>query len=157
MYDAWYSQLYIIFSINKKELCYFATKFGKGAEGKYIPQFVLDLPKDLLKSFIDGYLSADGHLDKKYNCWTMTTVSEKLAYSLQMAILKAYDRYCSLSIKDAHIGEIEERTVNCRKSYRLGFYLEKTNRLQYVIEDGYAWVNIRRNEKENKDTEVITS
>ena len=145
-----------VFSINKKELCYFATKFGKGAEGKYIPQFVLDLPKDLLKSFIDGYLSADGHLDKNYNCWTITTVSEKLAYSLQMAILKAYNRYCSLAIKDAYIGEIEGRTVNCRKSYRLGFYLEKTNRLQYVIEDGYAWVNIRRNEKENKDTEVFT-
>ena len=145
-----------VFSINKKELCYFATKFGKGAEGKYIPQFVLDLPKDLLKSFIDGYLSADGHLDKNYNCWTITTVSEKLAYSLQMAILKAYNRYCSLAIKDAYIGEIEGRTVNCRKSYRLGFYLEKTNRLQYVIENGYAWVNIRINEKENKDTEVFT-
>lgn len=145
-----------VFTIGKKELCYFASKFGKNAEGKYIPQFVLDLPKHLLKSFIDGYLSADGYLDKRYNCWKFTTVSEKLAYSLQMAILKSYGRYCSLTTRGAYIGEIEGRKVNCKKSYILSFYLEKTNRLQYVIEDGYAWVNVRKNKREDKDTKVYT-
>ena len=145
-----------VFSINKKELVYFVEKFGHGAENKYIPNFVLDLPKELLKSLIDGYLGGDGHFDKKNKCWKFTTISEKLAYSLQMAVLKAYERYCSLNVKNSYIGTIEGRKVNCKKQYILSFYIEKTNRLQYVIEDGYAWVNVRKNEKIERNTEVYT-
>ena len=144
-----------VFSIHVKELSYFTTQFGDGAKNKFIPDFVLDLPKDLLKSFIDGYLSADGHFDEKHNSWRITTISEKLAYSLQRCILKVYDRYCSLCTKDAYVGTIEGRTVNCKKQYILGFYLEYSNRLQYKIEDGYAWVNVKDNKVENCETTKV--
>ena len=145
-----------VFCINKKELSYFATKFGNGASNKFIPQFVLDLPKELLKSFLIGYLSADGHLYKKHNCWRITTVSEHLAYGLQMAILKSFNRYCSLVTKNACVGNIQGRIVNCKKQYILGFYIEKTNRLQYTLEGGYAWVNVRKNIKSEEINEVHT-
>lgn len=144
-----------VFCINQKELSYFATKFGNGANEKFIPKFALDLPKHLLKSLIDGYLSADGNFDKRYNAWRLTTVSEKMAYSFQMALLKSYSRYCSIVTKNQYESVIEGRKVKCNKAYILGFYLSD-NHLQYKIEDGYAWVNIKDNIVMHNETDVYT-
>lgn len=131
-----------VFVINRKELVEFVEQFGKGAEGKKITNNILNLPKYLLESFLLGYLSADAHFDNKYNCYKITTVSKELAYGLQKCVLKAFGRYCSMTTKEAYIGNIEGRIVNCKKSYTLNFYMGNKH-LQYYIEDNYAWVNIK--------------
>jgi len=131
-----------VFAINRKELVAFVEQFGKGAEGKRITNDILNLPKNFLKSFLDGYLSADAHYQNDVNCYKITTVSKDLAYGLQRCILKVYGKYCSMSIKDAYTGEIEGRVVNCRKIYILNFYMSSA-RMNYKIENDYAWVNIK--------------
>lgn len=35
----------------------------------------------------------------------------------------------------------EEKGHEVFKQYVLGFYIEKTNRLQYTLEGGYTWEN----------------
>ena len=136
------------FLFSNKELCEFVLQFGKGAAGKQITPVILDLPKDLLSSFLDGYISADGHweqIGENSRC-CITTVSRNLAYGLQQCLLKAYGRYASLSTTENNNNVIEGRRVNARKAYILVFYKNETNRLQYLIEDGIAWVNVRSNE-----------
>ena len=58
------------------------NNFGTSATEKSIPNFVLDLPKDKLKSFLDGYMSGDGCYIEKLDLYSATTISEKLALSL---------------------------------------------------------------------------
>lgn len=113
-------------------------QFGKYAHGKIIPEWVQNAPKHLIKSFIDGYISADGH---KINdkCYGITTVSYNLAYGLQRLYLK-------LGI----IASIEKtirpktcvilgRTVNQRDSYKITAYTEKERNYTSFIEDNYVW------------------
>lgn len=139
------------FVIFDKELSDFVSQFGIGAYNKTITPTILNLPKNLLSKFLDGYISADGHWDYGLEnpVCTMTTISRKLAYGLQQCILKAYGRYCSMVFEKKNgIEVIQGRTVNVHDIYTLGFYRDKTNRLQYIIEDGYAWVNVKKNEKQ---------
>lgn len=133
------------FTINSKEWCDFLSQFSIGALNKRITPAILDLPREYLKKFLDGYISADGHWDYslKNPVCSITTVSKELAYSLQLAILKGYGRYCSMVINNTPNAVICGRKVNAHKSYTLGFYRDLTNRLQYTIEDGIAWVNIK--------------
>ena len=137
------------FCIYDKELHEFLMQFGVGALNKNITPDILNLPVKLLKCFVDGYISADGHWDNSLQnpVCTMTTVSRKLAYGMQQCILKAYERHCSLVVNKKPNNVIEGRQVNTHISYIIGFYRDKTNRLQYTIEDGMTWVNIRKVEK----------
>lgn len=133
------------FIISSKELCTFLEQFGVGAKNKSITPTILDLPVNLLKQFVDGYISADGHWNYSYKnpCCTITTISKKLAYGFQMCILKAYKRYGSLIVRNNTNNNICGRKVNTNIAYTVGFYRDETNRLQYCIEDNIAWVNIR--------------
>lgn len=135
------------FSFHSKEFRSFVLQFGCGALNKKITPLILDLPIPLLKKFLDGYISADGHWDYsiKNPVCTISTISRQLAYGLQQCILKAYGRYASLVVRTNVNNIIEGRKVNVRDSYTLSFYRDFTNRLQYIIEDNMAWVNVRKN------------
>ena len=60
-----------------KELKEFCLKFGVGAENKEIPNFIIDLPKERLKIFLEGYMDGDGCKTNK-NVFKATSVSKKL-------------------------------------------------------------------------------
>jgi intein/homing endonuclease len=38
--------------------------FGKYAHGKLIPEWVQDAPKEFIQEFINGYMKADGCINK---------------------------------------------------------------------------------------------
>ena len=73
--------------------------FGKGAYNKNIPNFILDLPIELAKSFLEGYISGDGAYCKQWDSWSCTTISRRLAYSLALLIQKVYGVNASISYK----------------------------------------------------------
>ena len=52
----------------------FFQNFGRYANGKKIPQFVIDLPIDLLSEFLTGYISADGHYQKDKKQFILSSV-----------------------------------------------------------------------------------
>ena len=132
------------FTICDKEWVEFLSQFGVGALEKQITPAILDLPVELLTAFLEGYISADGHEYSTENprC-SITTVSKKLAYGIQLCILKAYGRYASMVVRSNQNNIICGREVNIHPSYKVEFCREYNDRSQYVIEDGIAWVNIR--------------
>ncbi|WP_367567247.1 DNA cytosine methyltransferase [Lacrimispora sp.] len=145
------------FLISSKEFCEFVSAFGIGSLNKSITPEILNLPKNLLQSFLNGYISADGSWDNSLNnprC-QITTVSRKLAYGLQQCLLKAYSRYAGLTVNKHPNSLIEGRTVNSHTAYILVFYKNETNRLQYKIEDNMAWVNVKSCNKVNDHQKSI--
>ncbi len=144
------------------ELCLFLSRYGKGAKNKKLMKEILDLPVELLRNFIDGYLSGDGHLDSASSgpskVWTFSSISKDLVQGMQMALLKAYGRYGSIIYRAAEKqkGMIEGRKVNVNDSWSCSFRQEGIEkRLQYVVEDGIAWVNVRKNEPEPGISDVF--
>jgi intein/homing endonuclease len=108
-----------IISERLMNLCGFC---GRGANNKTIPKFVMDLPVEHLKCFLDGYISGDGCFRK---CWQASTVSKNLAYQLQAAVAKVYNTYAKIYfIKTADTHKIEERIVNQSDIYMIRFQKE---------------------------------
>ena len=129
------------------DLC---CKCGKGAENKIIPQFVLDLPINLLKNFINGYMCGDGCYTN--NSYKATSVSKKLIYQLGQCIEKAYKTgYCIYYNKRPKKNIIEGRTVNQKDTYQIVFR-ENNNS---VYDENCLWMPIRKIEYNSKRTEIV--
>jgi intein/homing endonuclease len=67
----------------------FSDWFGKGAENKKIPDFILH-HKDIniVKAFIEGYVAGDGHIRNNSDEVYLYTVSKTLALQLQLLLLR---------------------------------------------------------------------
>lgn len=124
---------------NDKEMYNFFSRFGKYASGKNIPNFVINLPKNYLSSFLSGYFSADGHTHKETGYQQIKTVSLELALGLQQCILKVFRQASSLSVIPAKQEIIEGRTVNSKEKYMLSFKHWETQKSRSFIEEDYWW------------------
>lgn len=129
-----------------KEIC---LQFKTGAKNKEIPQWIIDLPKDKLQSFFNGYISGDGHIRKRNNSTEImfSTVSEKLFLGLQQIIAKLYHRICSCYIRK------DNRKETFNNSYDCQFVLTNDESKQSVIDDKII-TNIRKIEKIETDVPV---
>ena len=128
--------------ISMRELYEFCLQFGRGAANKHLTSTILNLPINLLKSFLDGYISADGCFTQgKYK---VTSVSRELIYGIGQCVAKVYKTPFSVyKIKRASTCVIEDRTVNQKDSYDLTFKLEKSKQDHAFYEDGYIWCPIK--------------
>lgn len=125
-----------------KELAIYLEQFGRGAAHKRLTTDILDLPVDLLESFIEGYISADGCTKKKVI--RMSSVSKELIYGMGQCIAKVYKR--PYSIYETKVEEkrmIEGREVNQKNNYVLHFKREKGKHDHAFYEDGYVWFPIQ--------------
>lgn len=119
----------------------FLRKFGKHAHNKCIPNEVLDLPTNLLASFIEGYLSADGSNYK--NCTEFCSTSIGIALGMSMCINKVYDVHCTYKYRSARDSVIEGRTVHCKESYHVAFTKNPSNKF-YFSDNKYIWSFVRK-------------
>ncbi len=117
------------------------NNFGRNAYEKNIPSFILDLPKDKLKSFLDGYMAGDGcEINGKYQA---TTISKKLAMSLCLAIQKVYRVGCRIYFdKRPETYKIKGRIVNQKDTYMIRFMRESQKQL-WFIKDNIVWYPIK--------------
>lgn len=129
-------------------------KFGKYAVNKEVPDEVLCLPIELLKSFVEGYLSADGHYEVSNEYQSFSTVSKKLTLSMIAAINKVYKTHCSVAVSKRDQMVIEGRIVNCHDKYTVSFKEGRTSKLCSFYEDGYIWAGLAKVEK--TDDEELT-
>lgn len=127
------------FLLKDNSLYDFFQKFGKYANGKKIPQFVIDLPVELLTEFLNGYISADGHYQKLNNQFILSSVSRELIYGLQQCIHKAYKVPTTFAIRQENIDTIEGRKVKRKESYIIKFHLDKRRNDRSFYENGYIW------------------
>lgn len=137
--------------ITKKELHLFLRKFGRGAANKHLTKDIINLPIDLLSSFLDGYIDSDGTFSQ--GRYKITSVSRRLIYEIGQCVAKVYHRPYSVYYTQrpkTHI--IEGRVVNQKDTYQVCW--KPTNDLQdnAFYEDGYIWSPITKiqNEKGNE-------
>lgn len=111
--------------ISNKELATFLSQFGCGVAKKIIPGFVIDLPKKLLKSFVQGYLESNGY----YTQNRCKSSSRKLIYGMTQCIAKVYNRPFSIY----------------HRKRKLEFAFHKQNKKQdkAFYEGGYIWYPIQ--------------
>lgn len=135
-----------------KELELFVQPFGKYAHGKKIPSFVMNLPIDLLESFLEGYMAGDGcFTNRKFKA---TSVSRELVYGLAQCVAKVYKRPFSIyKTKRAKTTVIEGRVVNQRDTYELTFNKENHVQDKAFYENGYVWYPFNKIEK--AENEVV--
>lgn len=142
----------IKFYYQLKELELFVQPFGKYAHSKKIPSFVMNLPIDLLESFLDGYMAGDG-------CFTngrfkATSVSRELIYGLAQCLAKVYKQpYSIYKTKRPPKTIIEKRIVNQRDTYQLCFKKEKSSKDRAFYENGFLWFPV--NKIEETDVENV--
>lgn len=119
-----------------------ATLCGKGSENKEVPTFILDLPKEILAPFLDGYLSGDGSV--KNGVYSATSVSRKLIYLLGQAVQKVYNTPYSITFtKRPTTTIIEGRTVNQRDTWTVRFSKEVRKQNNGIYIDGMLWMPVK--------------
>ena len=139
------------FQITNLELTKYLLGFGKGASNKHLTRDVLNLPCNLLKSFLDGYISADGCYLKDKNIFQYTTTSKQLAYDIAMCWNKVYKLHTSITLsKRTAKYMIENRTVNQKNNYIVRCPLQHNKQDKAFYENGYIWSPFRRIESHNK-------
>lgn len=128
-----------IIDINFMNLC---LQCGKGAENKNIPHWILNLPIEMLRTFLDGYMSGDGcYTNSNYKA---TTISKKLAMGLCLCIAKVYGVGARIyKTKRKKKTVIEGRIVNQKDSYEVVFTKEKRKQTNYVAIDNIIWLPVR--------------
>ena len=134
------------FEIHNQELHMYLLQFGHGVEGKHLTNDVFNLPIDLLKSFLKGYLDADGYFDKRYKTWCCASISKYLIYGVQACIHKAYRQPTTMTLrskeKQCHV--IEGREVKVHDIYGLQFRTEPCKQQHFTIIDDMLYVPFRK-------------
>lgn len=137
--------------IPKKEIGLFVSQFGKYAHGKKLNNTIFDLPKNLLRSFIEGYHSADGSLYKNSKRHRICSVSKELIYGVAQCIAKAYEiPYSIYETKNSDTYIIEGRVVNQRNYYTLVYDFIDNSKKRSYVEDGYIWSPVKKVFKTNE-------
>lgn len=129
--------------IPRKEFSEFFIQFGKGAQNKRLTDTIIDLPVNLLKSFIEGYHSADGNIYKNSNRYRISSVSRELIYGVAQCIAKVYKiPYSIYKSKKPNKYIIEGRVVNQRNTYILVYDFTENKKISFY-ESGYIWSHIK--------------
>lgn len=131
----------VVFS-NKRLVEIVESECGCGAENKHISMNLLNLPVDLLKSLLDGYLCGDG--SNQNGIYSANSVSENLIMTINLAILKVYgvnSSYDYTKRPDTYI--IEGRTVNQKDTYTTSFRLDMKVQSHAKLIDDIMWLPIK--------------
>lgn len=125
------------FQFTNKELGVFCEQFGEGAKNKFIPSFVFDMPRGLLKYLLFGYFESDGSFTGEAQA-RFSTISKELAYGIGHLITKVYHVPYSIYLnKRPNTHMIDGRTINQNDSYEVRMnFGERTNAF---YENGYIW------------------
>lgn len=125
-----------------KELSAFVEQFGKGALKKHLNNTIIDLPRNLLKAFIEGYMSADGCKSNGLN--KATSISKELIYGLAQCVAKVYMMpYRIYFTKRPSKYQIQGRVVNQHDTYQLVWKDEICKQDKAFYEEGHIWCPIK--------------
>lgn len=126
--------------------------FGRSALTKNIPNFILDLPKDKLQHFFDGYMSGDGcRIGDKYQA---TTVSAELAMGLTSIVQKLYNVGCNIYHDDRPTTYvIDGRTINQHDAYMIRFCVDSVKH-SWFSDGDFIWYPVKEIRKTGKFADV---
>jgi DNA (cytosine-5)-methyltransferase 1 len=117
---------------------------------------ILDLPVNLLKSFIVGYHSADGSVYKNSRRHRISSVSRELIYGVAQCITKVYNiPYSIYKTKNPNKYIIDGREVNQRDYYTLVYDFVDPLVKKSLFIDNYIWTPLTRVEQTEEIEEVF--
>lgn len=119
---------------------------GVGSKDKEIPQHIINLPKDILMEFFNGYMAGDGHYDKNRDRFMYTTVSEKIALGMQDIIIKLFNKVPTISIRHDDRSPTFNNTFNSQVC---------GTQKDIIVENDRICVKIKSIEREEKNIEVF--
>jgi site-specific DNA-cytosine methylase len=129
-----------IFHVNRVGLASFiAGNFGHGAAGKRIPAWMLFAPEEVRQAFVDGYVSADGHVSRDGLRLQTSSVSKELAVGMRL-LLTSLGYYASVHYgRRAEHAVIEGRTIRQQPQWTVTAHKCRDRRPKHRDADGYRW------------------
>ena len=130
---------------SKRLVKYVESQCGSSAHTKRFGKAILDLPENLLRKVIEGYLFADGSYRK--NTHRSTTVSKNLVESLTLAVAKVFKTTTSVeyTVRPKKT-KILGRTVNQSDTWTVSFREIHPKQSRAWVIDGFIWNPIKKNE-----------
>lgn len=136
----------IEYKLVDSEIEKYFTEFITGSSKKEIPQWIIDLSKDKLIHFYNGYYSGDGHNRKDRELSMFCTVSKKMAYGLQDIVIKLFNVVPTLNVRK------DKRSGTFNDSYCFQFSLKPK---EQIIREDKICVQIKNLYREEKQLKVF--
>ena len=127
------------------EFVEFLKQFGRGSKGKRLTNIILDLPHDLLESFLMGYIDSDGTYDKRDNRYSISTANKNIALELSQCITKLYGvRPTIVYIKPSKSYLKENgQCINSSGVYQVSFKVSQKNKIISFEKECKIWFPFR--------------
>lgn len=132
---------------NKKLFLWLNKNFGKYADGKHIPKWLMYAPVEIKRQFLQGYLDTDGSviLDGGNIRINYTSVNLELLEQVQ-DMLFSLKIPCSIVLHDRQKDVvINGRVTHCKESYRINIAASGVNDL--MSEGGWMFYESRKYKK----------
>ncbi|MEU3708359.1 DNA cytosine methyltransferase [Streptomyces anulatus] len=118
---------------------FLADHFGHGAAGKRLPAWLLFAPELIRRAFVDGYLSADGHVNRDGLRVQSMSVSKQLSIGVRL-LLTSLGYYASVHYQQPKAeAVIEGRTICQRPSWTVTAHLTQVRRSKHRDVEGFRW------------------
>ena len=131
--------------ITNNRIFFLCSQCGDISYEKHIPQWILNLPKDKLEIFLNGYMSGDGYQRKGGDVFKASSVSKILIYQINQCVNKIYNMSGSIMFtKRPKTTVIEGRTVNQRDDWQIQFSKSRNERTKSRFIDGEVWVPVKK-------------
>ncbi len=139
------------FSMYGRDFCESFVQFGRGADEKSLPGWVLMLPQNKAEIFLNGYLFGDGYINEKRI--SSSSISKKLSVSIALLMRRVYERSTSIqtNIRSAKC-IIEGRLVNQHPAHRV--YCSPSGRRTIATLEGDMVWNCFRDKKTGQGMNV---
>tara|TARA_Y100000034_G_scaffold136138_1_gene211021 strand:- start:473 stop:5947 length:5475 start_codon:yes stop_codon:yes gene_type:complete len=125
---------------------------GHGSENKRIPWFIMRASKEAKQSFLNAYLSGDGHVREDRNEHSITTVSRNACFDL-ISLLGSLGHSCFVSEKEESVDSLG---INRRHCYTVSWRIKekKANGQGTHREDNTIFFKVKEVHNEEQDTVV---
>ena len=138
---------------NKRLVQIIEEHCGRGAMNKMISPTLLELPNEHLKELLRGLLDGDGSV-KDHN-YSLTTISENLVMSLNLAVMKVYSTVGNITkTVRPKTTNIQGRFVNQNDTYTLRFTQKPRKQKHYYEGENHFYVKVKLVEKSNVVNDV---
>lgn len=119
--------------------------FGRRAEGKRLPTWVLTMPEAWRRALLDGYLSADGDINRGSGATARcTTVSKQLAIGVRLLAVSLGHAAALYRSNKRTSGVIDGRTVNMRPVWSVAWTLNPSPaHAQNTVDDLHLWTRVK--------------
>lgn len=114
-------------NINSNIIGNLFASFGKGCKDKIIPQWIIDLPKQKLKRFLDGMLDGDGHITRSNSCRLTVANPKMLMQFYQIGLKLGLEMSLQMQEKASKLSSTKYVYTCCFKKHNLSLNRQRSN------------------------------